>query len=140
MYPDPVRFRDAILKLHNVSFDKPNRVQVFEVNIRILGGLIAAHQYASTNTSAVYMPDYDGIALAKAEDIGNRLLAAFKEGQKLPSPYINLRTGVTWRTNTCTAGAGTLILEFGMLSRLTGDPRFEVRRPWCHYPRVLKSN
>ena len=26
---------------------------------------------------------------------------------------------------TCTAGAGTLLLEFATLSRLTGDPRFE---------------
>ena len=28
--------------------------------------------------------------------------------------------------NNCSAGAGTLILEFGTLSRLTGDMRFEV--------------
>ena len=27
--------------------------------------------------------------------------------------------------DTCTAGAGSLILEFGTLSRLTGDDRFE---------------
>lgn len=27
---------------------------------------------------------------------------------------------------TCTAGAGTLLLEFGVLSRLTGDARFEI--------------
>jgi len=26
----------------------------------------------------------------------------------------------------CAAGAGTLLLEFGTLSRLTGDMRFEV--------------
>jgi hypothetical protein len=29
------------------------------------------------------------------------------------------------RTDTCTAGAGTLLLEFGVLSRLSGDPIFE---------------
>ncbi len=27
---------------------------------------------------------------------------------------------------TCTAGAGTLLLEFGLLSKLTGDPTFLV--------------
>lgn len=27
---------------------------------------------------------------------------------------------------TCTACAGTLLLEFGVLSRLTGDPRYEA--------------
>ena len=29
---------------------------------------------------------------------------------------------------TCTAGAGTLIIEFGVLSRLTNDTRFEVKK------------
>jgi hypothetical protein len=28
---------------------------------------------------------------------------------------------------TCTACAGTLLLEFGLLSRLTGDPTYEVK-------------
>ena len=28
---------------------------------------------------------------------------------------------------TCTACAGTLLLEFGVLSRLTGDPQYEAR-------------
>lgn len=28
---------------------------------------------------------------------------------------------------TCTAGAGSLVLEFGLLSRLVGDPTFEMR-------------
>jgi len=30
------------------------------------------------------------------------------------------------KTETCLAGAGTLLLEFGTLSRLTGDPTYEV--------------
>lgn len=29
-------------------------------------------------------------------------------------------------THTCTAGAGSLLLEFGMLSRLLGDPVYEA--------------
>ena len=29
------------------------------------------------------------------------------------------------RKDTCPAGVGTLTMEFGMLSRLTGDPVFE---------------
>jgi hypothetical protein len=29
------------------------------------------------------------------------------------------------RTDTCTAGAGSLLLEWGVLSRLSGDPSFE---------------
>jgi hypothetical protein len=42
---------------------------------------------------------------------------------------VNLRYGVpkTETVETCTAGAGSLILEFGVLSRLTNDPFYEVR-------------
>ena len=40
---------------------------------------------------------------------------------------VNLRTGipVDGVDETCTAGAGTLLLEFGVLSRLLGDPVYE---------------
>ena len=56
---------------------------------------------------------------------------------------VNLRTGIPTDTvnETCTAGAGTLTLEFGLLSRLLGDPVFEgmarrtVNRLWS-----LRSN
>ena len=47
---------------------------------------------------------------------------------------VNLRYGVQGpatrtgtETDTCTACAGTIILEFAALSRFTGDPVFEVR-------------
>jgi mannosidase alpha-like ER degradation enhancer 1 len=36
---------------------------------------------------------------------------------------LGVRKGET--TETCAAGAGSLLLEFGALSRLTGDPAFE---------------
>lgn len=41
---------------------------------------------------------------------------------------MNLRDGVPKgsRTDTCTAGAGTLLVEFGVLSRLIGDPVYEM--------------
>lgn len=40
---------------------------------------------------------------------------------------MNLRLGVPndTITHTATAGAGSLLLEFGALSRLIGDPTFE---------------
>ena len=44
---------------------------------------------------------------------------------------VNLKQGIDSELNqknrdTCTACAGTMILEFAALSRLTGDPVFEV--------------
>ena len=40
---------------------------------------------------------------------------------------INLLDGLPsmFHKETCTAGAGTMLLEFGILSRLLGDPVFE---------------
>ena len=41
---------------------------------------------------------------------------------------VNLKNGVPADcvNETCTAGAGTLILEFGVLSHLLGDPVYEA--------------
>ena len=51
---------------------------------------------------------------------------------------VNLHDGVPKQSinETCTAGAGSLVLEFGILSRLLNDPTYEaaarrtVRRLW----------
>ena len=44
-------------------------------------------------------------------------------------PQVNLCTGLVGlavdMNTTCTAGAGTLTLELGILSRLLGDPTYE---------------
>lgn len=45
----------------------------------------------------------------------------------MPFGTVNLRHGVPDGETpiTCTAGVGTFLVEFGALSRLTGDPVFE---------------
>jgi len=60
-------------------------------------------------------------------DLADRLLPAFKSPTQIPYPRVNLRYGVpeTEITETCTAGAGSLLLEFGTLSRLTNNPIYE---------------
>ena len=40
---------------------------------------------------------------------------------------VNLKSGKTYGDQTCTAGAGTLLLEFGTLSRLTNHSIFELK-------------
>ena len=52
----------------------------------------------------------------------------------MPYGTVNLKDGVPSGETpvTCTAGIGTFIVEFGTLSRLTGDPVYEeVRIPNC---------
>lgn len=72
---------------------------------------------------------YDSQLLQFALDIGYRLLPAFNTSTGLPYPRVNLRYGLAGMTKldqaTCTACAGSMILEFAALSRLSGDTVFE---------------
>ncbi|XP_046407206.1 ER degradation-enhancing alpha-mannosidase-like protein 1 isoform X1 [Ischnura elegans] len=126
------RFKEAVeLVVRSVSFDKDNVVQVFEVNIRVLGSLISAHLLMMDPEKPFgdLKPDwYDGELLHLAHDLASRLLPAFEKSTTgIPYPRVNLQKGLPKMlfTETCTAGAGSLVLEFGILSRLLGDPVYE---------------
>jgi hypothetical protein len=71
---------------------------------------------------------YEGQLLFMARELARRLLPAFDSPTGLPYHRINLRTGLVDRTSreSCTAAAGTFLFEWGLLSRLTGDPTFEA--------------
>ena len=99
--------------VENLSFDKDIYVQNFEVTIRLLGGLLSA--YELTN---------DKRLLALAEDLGNRLLPVFNSPTGLPYRYVNLRTGKVRGEISNPAETGTLIIEFGTLSKLSNKPVF----------------
>jgi mannosidase alpha-like ER degradation enhancer 2 len=105
--------RAKALVLDSLSFDRDFPVQVFEMTIRLLGGLITAHQM-----------DGDPRFLALATDLGSRLLPAFGSATGMPYRYVNLRTGAVSGPVSNPAEIGTLMLEFGTLSKLTGDPRY----------------
>lgn len=92
---------------------------------------------------------YDGQLLRLARDLARRITPAFHTATGIPYPRVNLRHGVPFYANsplnqnaaigqcqatqntkaelteTCSAGAGSLVLEFATLSRLTGDPHYE---------------
>ncbi|KAF5393914.1 hypothetical protein D9757_000102 [Collybiopsis confluens] len=124
---DPKGFDTAVSNVIQwVSFDVNTKPQVFETTIRVLGGLLSGHIFAS-EPGTFFLPWYRGELLDLAYDLGKRLLPAFSTPTGLPFARINLRHGITRGESpeTCTAGAGSLILEFATLSRLTGDDRFE---------------
>ena len=109
-----------------VTFNIDANVSVFETNIRVMGGLLSAHLLASDATLQL-MPSYDGCLLDMAVDLGERLLPAFNTATGLPYGTVNLNKGVH-RSETSissSACAGTLLLEFATLSRLSGRPVFE---------------
>lgn len=114
-----------------VSFDKDSTIQVFEANIRLLGALLSAHLLIVDPRKPfgeLAPVAYNGELLELARDLATRLLPAFENTKTgIPYPRVNLRQGVPdgCTTHTCTAGAGSLLLEFGVLSRIIGDPVFE---------------
>ena len=96
-----------------LSFDRDLDVKHFEVVIRLLGGLLSSYQLTG-----------DRRLLDLAQDLGTRLLPAFDSPTGLPYVYVNLRTGKAHGNESNPAEAGTLLLEYGTLSKLTGNPVF----------------
>lgn len=101
------------LIFEKLNFNKNISVQNFEITIRLLGGLISAYQL-----------DGNKRFLELAEDLGNRLLPVFNSKTGMPYRYVNLQSGGIRDSINNPAEIGTLMLEFGMLSKLTGNNVF----------------
>jgi len=101
--------REYIVK--NLSFDQDIEVKNFEITIRLLGGLLSSYQLTG-----------DKRLLDLADNLGNRLLPVFSSPTGMPYMYVNLKTGKTRGAESNPAEVGTLLLEFGTLSKLTGKP------------------
>src|SRR5437762_904293 len=113
MHLDSEAERARSLIVSDLSFDRDIYVKNFVITIRLLGGLLSGYQLTGANR-----------LLNLAEDLGNRLLPVFNSPTGLPYVYVNLRTGQTYDPVTNPAETGTLLLEFGTLSGLTGRPEF----------------
>lgn len=94
-----------------LSFDQDMEVQNFEITIRLMGGLLSSYQMTQ-----------DPRLLSLAKDLGQRLLPVFESPSGMPYTHVNLRSGKVRGKVSNPAETGTLLLEFGMLSKLTGNP------------------
>lgn len=101
------------LIVDKLSFDRDITVKNFEVTIRLLGGLLSGYQMTG-----------DPRLLHLADDLGHRLLPVFDSPTGMPYMFVNLKTGKTSGARSNPAEIGTLLLEFGTLARLTGQPVF----------------
>ncbi len=97
----------------NLDFDVDMDVQNFEVSIRIFGGLLSAYEL-----------DSDRRFLSLAEDLGKRLMKAFDSPTGMPYRYVNLKTGATSGPESNPAEIGTYLIEYGTLSKHTGNPLY----------------
>src|SRR5512146_3526936 len=106
---EAAKTRDYIAR--NLNFNQDIYVKNFEITIRLLGGLLSNYQLSG-----------DQRLLVLAQDLGRRLLPAFNSPTGMPYVLVNLKTGATKGAITNPAEVGTLLLDFGTLSKLTGNP------------------
>jgi mannosyl-oligosaccharide alpha-1,2-mannosidase len=95
-------------------------VSVFETNIRVLGGLLAAHDLSG-----------DADVLELAESIAARLSAAFDTPSGVPHSFVNVKTGnsfgLPWTKGaSILADFGSMHLEWATLSARTKNPVYEA--------------
>jgi len=118
---DSVEARHALEWIdHSLTIGSQEEVNVFEVTIRVLGGLLSA--FEATGRASL---------LQKADALGQKMLFAFHTPHGLPYGTIGLHTRTrynpTWSRGASTvAEVGTLQLEFRALSRHTGNAEYEA--------------
>jgi mannosyl-oligosaccharide alpha-1,2-mannosidase len=94
------------------AVDEP--VQIFETNIRMVGGLLSG-----------YLATGEAVLLSKAKEIADILLPAFERSPTgAPYRFVNPSTGELSGVENFLAEIGTIITEFGTLSRLVRDDRY----------------
>jgi len=97
----------------SLDFNKDIFAKTFEVNIRILGGLLSMYDLSQNPK-----------ILEKAIDFGNRILPAFNTYTGIPAYWVNLKTGEMRGDTVNVAEAGTYLIEMGVLSYYTKDPKY----------------
>ncbi|KAK4007709.1 hypothetical protein OUZ56_012862 [Daphnia magna] len=105
---------------NDMNLDEANvELSLFEVNIRLVGGLLAA--FALTG---------DNLFRQRAEEVAERMLPAFDNVTSIPNGRINLGAKTSSGGWPVLAEWGTLSLEFNYLSDVTGSGvyRSHIRR------------
>ena len=111
LQPEAKEAKDIILQ--KLDFNVNQEVQVFEITIRLLGGLLSAYEL-----------DGDKRFLSLAENLGKKLMPCFRSPTGMPYRFVNLATGAIRDSANNPAEIGTLMLELGKLSRLTGKNEY----------------
>ncbi|KAL4887129.1 glycoside hydrolase [Aspergillus karnatakaensis] len=115
-------FEEALHALEHIDFSTTESLQinVFETNIRYLGGLLGAHDLTEGNYP---------ILLQKATEIAEFLYGSFDTANRMPQSrweWTRSASGLGIRAsgNTILAELGSLNLEFTRMTQLTGDQKY----------------
>ncbi|KAK0611976.1 glycoside hydrolase [Immersiella caudata] len=112
----------AVAAAANISFETvtSDEINVFETNIRYLGGFLAAYDLSG-----------DKRLLRKAKEVGDMLYAAFDTPNRMPITRWRAREVAQAKgveqvagDNVLLAEIGSFAMEFTRISILTGDPKW----------------
>ena len=115
-------FDEAVEAVASIDFgttkDGSGRVNIFETNIRYLGGLLAAYDLSGRE-----------VLLEKARELGDLLYAGFNTEKRMPVDFIDFERaktgeGLMVEGSVVSASPGTLTLEMTRLSQVTGDMKY----------------
>ena len=115
-----LHFRRAVEAVSAIDFGKTEEktINVFETNIRHLGGLLAAYELSGEET-----------LLRKAMEVGEMLLRAFDTPNGMPITRWDFHKAGKGAKQQADEGVliaeiGSLSMEFSRLSQITGDSRW----------------
>jgi mannosyl-oligosaccharide alpha-1,2-mannosidase len=114
------KFQDAVAAVLDIDFSTTSlsQINVFETNIRYLGGLLAAYDLS-----------HDQRLLTKATEVGDLLYAAFDTPNRMPITRWDLHKAARQEEQEAdewvlVAEVGSLTLEFTRLSQITREPKW----------------
>ena len=96
-----------------LDFNQDIYVKDFEITIRLLGSLLSSYELTG-----------DKRLLELADDLGRRMLPMFNSPTGMPYEYVNLRTGAVRGAISNPAEIGSLLIEYGTLTKLTGKKEY----------------
>ncbi|EDV28003.1 uncharacterized protein TRIADDRAFT_53127 [Trichoplax adhaerens] len=103
---------------NKLTFNKNRDVNLFEITIRALGGLLSAYNISG-----------DQVFLNQAKELGHRLLPAFNTPSGIPYSDVNLGSstahGPSYGGDSSLSEVSTIQLEFRYLSYLTKDENYK---------------
>lgn len=113
-------FESAIkdVEMINFGYTALEKINVFETNIRHLGGLLAAYELSGEER-----------LLKKAKEVGEMLYHAFDTPNHMPVTRWDFRAAAEGKKQLADpqvllAELGSMTMEFTRLSQLTGDPKW----------------
>jgi mannosyl-oligosaccharide alpha-1,2-mannosidase len=112
-------FHLAVKEVAKINWSKTDgsTINVFEVTIRYLGGLLSAYDLSG-----------EQVLLKKAVELGDALYMAFDTPNRLPTHWLNYNKASNGETtgdvSISGAASGSLCVEFTRLSQITGNDKY----------------